>query len=64
MKVFVAGATGILGRGLLRRFRDRGHGVAGLARSEEGERIVRSLGGKAARRISSTRIPRAGSRCG
>jgi len=49
MKIFVAGATGVLGRGLLRQFRNRGHEVVGLARSEKGERIVRSLGGESRR---------------
>jgi nucleoside-diphosphate-sugar epimerase len=49
MKVFVAGATGVLGRGLLRQFRDRGHYVIGLVRNETGERVVRSLGAESRR---------------
>ncbi len=44
MKVFVAGATGVLGRRLLAQLRARGHKVLGLVRSIEGDRIVRSLG--------------------
>lgn len=44
MKIFIAGATGVLGRGLIRQFRARGHSVIGLARSREGEQMVQSLG--------------------
>lgn len=43
MKIFVAGATGVLGRGLIRQFQERGHSVIGLARDERGEQIIRSL---------------------
>jgi nucleoside-diphosphate-sugar epimerase len=46
MRVFIAGATGVLGRGLIRQFRTRGHEVVGLARRPEGEEIVRALGGQ------------------
>ncbi|HYY59085.1 MAG TPA: NAD-dependent epimerase/dehydratase family protein, partial [Pyrinomonadaceae bacterium] len=46
MKIFVAGATGVLGRGLVRQFVERGHSVLGLARSLEGEQVVRALGGQ------------------
>lgn len=46
MRVSVAGATGVLGRRLVRQFRGCGHGVVGLVRSAEGERTVRSLGGE------------------
>jgi len=45
LKVFIAGATGVLGRRLIRQFTDRGHVVVGLVRSPKGEEIVRSLGG-------------------
>src|SRR3954469_6737703 len=45
-RVFIAGATGVLGRGLLQQFREQGHEVVGLVRSPEGERLVRSLGGE------------------
>lgn len=44
MKIFVAGATGVLGRGLLRQFQERGHSVTGLARDQRGEELIRSLG--------------------
>jgi nucleoside-diphosphate-sugar epimerase len=45
-RVFIAGATGVLGRALLRQFREHGHDAIGLVRSPEGERLVRSLGGE------------------
>lgn len=47
MKVFIAGATGVLGRGLLREFTGRGHAVVGLARDAKGEQLINSLGGRA-----------------
>ena len=46
MKVFIAGATGVLGRRLVRQFNQRGHVVVGLVRSTNGENIVRALGGE------------------
>jgi nucleoside-diphosphate-sugar epimerase len=46
VKVFVAGATGVLGRRLIARFRERGDEVVGLVRSDGGEALVRSLGGQ------------------
>jgi nucleoside-diphosphate-sugar epimerase len=46
MKIFIAGATGVLGRELIRQYMARGHAVIGLARSEQGERMIRSLGGE------------------
>jgi len=45
MNIFVAGATGVLGRRLVKQFSERGHQVTGLARSRAGERIVEGLGG-------------------
>ena len=45
MNIFVAGATGVLGRRLVRQFSERGHQVTGLVRSRAGERLVESLGG-------------------
>ncbi|MCL6566310.1 MAG: NAD(P)-dependent oxidoreductase [Acidobacteriia bacterium] len=44
MRVFIAGATGVLGRALVRRFRAAGHEVFGLARSEKNEQLLRELG--------------------
>ncbi len=46
MKIFIAGATGVLGRRLIQQFRARGHSVVGLVRSSQGERVIRSLGGE------------------
>ena len=46
MKVFIAGATGVLGRRLVRQFHERGDEVLALARSPERESLVRSLGGE------------------
>lgn len=45
-RVFVAGATGVLGRRLVERFADRGHRVAGLTRDAEGDRVVEARGGE------------------
>ncbi len=49
MKVFVAGATGVLGRRVVGQLCARGHTVLGLVRSDQGEKTVRSLGGEARR---------------
>lgn len=45
MKVFIAGATGVLGRRLIRQLGAKGHEVLGLARSSKNEETIRSLGG-------------------
>ena len=44
MKVFVAGATGVLGRELVPQLVARGHDVVGMTRSESKQDLVRSLG--------------------
>jgi nucleoside-diphosphate-sugar epimerase len=44
VKVFVAGATGVLGRGLVARLVARGHEVVGLTRTASKQDLVRSLG--------------------
>jgi nucleoside-diphosphate-sugar epimerase len=49
MQIFIAGATGVLGRRLVRQFRERCHHVVGLARSEQNEAIIRELGGESRR---------------
>jgi len=44
MKVFLAGATGVLGRPTVRALVDAGHEVRGTARGEQKSQLVRSLG--------------------
>src|SRR5436190_17180060 len=44
MKVFVAGATGVLGRSLVPQLVARGHEVTGMTRSASKQDLVRSLG--------------------
>ena len=46
MKVFVAGATGALGRQLVPLLVARGHGVVGMTRSAAKQDLVRSLGAR------------------
>src|SRR5207247_2123645 len=46
MRVFVAGATGVLGRRVVRQLVARGHVAVGLTRSESADATVRSLGGE------------------
>ena len=45
MRVFVTGATGVLGRRLVERLTDRGHGVVGLVRDDRGADLVEACGG-------------------
>ncbi|MFC3958561.1 NAD-dependent epimerase/dehydratase family protein [Halovivax cerinus] len=45
MHIFVAGATGVLGRRLVAELEDRGHNVVGLVRDDAGAEAVRSRGG-------------------
>ena len=47
MKVFVAGATGVLGRELVPQLVARGHEVVGMTRSASKQGLVRSLGARA-----------------
>ena len=49
MKVFIAGATGVLGRRLVDQLSDRDYDIVGLARDERGERAVERHGGTARR---------------
>jgi nucleoside-diphosphate-sugar epimerase len=44
MKVFVAGATGVVGRALVPLLVERGHEVVGMTRSASKQDLVRSLG--------------------
>jgi nucleoside-diphosphate-sugar epimerase len=46
MKVFVAGATGALGRALVPQLVARGHDVVGMTRSASKQNLVRSLGAR------------------
>src|SRR4051812_24300226 len=48
MKVFVAGATGVLGRALVPQLVARGHEVVGMTRSASKQNVVRSLGARPA----------------
>lgn len=45
MKVFITGATGVLGHRLVERLFDRGHEVVGLTRDDEGDDLVERRGG-------------------
>lgn len=49
MRVFVAGATGVLGRRIVGECTDRGHEVVGLTRDDEGDRQVAERGGEPVR---------------
>jgi nucleoside-diphosphate-sugar epimerase len=49
MRVFVAGATGVLGRRLVSGFTEGGHEVVGLTRDSAGDAAVRARGGEPTR---------------
>lgn len=46
MHVFIAGATGVLGRRLVAKCTNRGHEVVGLTRDNRGDDLIRERGGK------------------
>jgi 2-alkyl-3-oxoalkanoate reductase len=46
MKVFIAGASGVLGRRLIRQLTARGHSVIGQIRSAKAESVVKAAGGE------------------
>jgi nucleoside-diphosphate-sugar epimerase len=46
MKIFLAGATGAIGRQLLPKLAERGHEVTGMTRSESKQELIRELGGR------------------
>jgi nucleoside-diphosphate-sugar epimerase len=48
MRIFVAGATGAIGRRLVPMLRQSGHVVTGMTRSEDGAARLRSMGAEAA----------------
>ena len=47
MRVFIAGATGVLGRRVVRQLAEKGHRVTGLARDEKGRQAIQRAGGEA-----------------
>jgi nucleoside-diphosphate-sugar epimerase len=47
MRIFIAGATGTLGRPVVRALVSRGHQVVGLTRSEDGARRIQAMGANA-----------------
>ena len=47
MRIFIAGATGVLGRRMVGQFTEKNHRVIGLARDEEGKQTIQRLGGEA-----------------
>ena len=47
MKVFVAGASGAIGRPLVKKLREAGHEVVGMTRSEEHAEALRAAGAEA-----------------
>jgi 2-alkyl-3-oxoalkanoate reductase len=47
MRIFIAGATGTLGRPVVRALVARGHDVVGLTRTEAGARRIESMGAQA-----------------
>jgi nucleoside-diphosphate-sugar epimerase len=46
MNVFVAGATGAIGKQLVAQLVERGHEVTGMTRRESKQQLVRELGGR------------------
>lgn len=49
MNIFVAGASGAIGRPLLAELVRRGHAVTGMTNSDGGARVIAGLGAAAAR---------------
>ena len=47
MRIFIAGATGVLGRRMIRQFTEKNHRVIGLARDEKGKQTIQRFGGEA-----------------
>ena len=66
MKIFIAGATGVLGRRLVKQFRERGHVVRCLARNQKNEATIHALGGREPQRrlFHADSLARAAEGCG
>ena len=47
MRIFIAGASGVLGKTIVPLLTEQGHQVAGLTRSESGAAIIESMGATA-----------------
>ena len=47
MRILIAGATGAIGRPLVRRLKEAGHAVFGLARAERSAKMLSELGARA-----------------
>jgi nucleoside-diphosphate-sugar epimerase len=60
MRIFLAGATGAIGKQLVPRLVERGHEVTGMTRSGSKQQLVRELGGRAvvADALDPSRSPR------
>ena len=57
MRVFVAGASGAVGRQLVPQLINAGHEVIGMSRSEHGADGIRSAGAEAATRLTPSDRP-------
>jgi len=57
MRVFVAGATGVLGRRAVAQLVAAGHQVTGVARSPEKEALLDALGVRPSASTCSMRMP-------
>ena len=57
MNVFVAGASGAIGRPLVAELIRRGHTVTGMTRSDAGAKALADLGATVARMTHPMRMP-------
>lgn len=49
MRILIAGATGVLGRRLIKQFIQKGHNVVGLAHGEKSVELITGSGAEAVR---------------